>query len=254
MDVQAQVTLPLRIEESFALMADLDRWLPEVDESVLSVTRVNNAELGIGTVVVPARAGILSAQGMVFAEPALDFVQALFLSGSAIGPPALDEALAALEQRARAEAGRLCRKGTPEVRHFLDLRYRGQSHELTIPCAGDFRMSFHRAHEQSFGYCLPETPLELVSVRCTVQMHQPRQLLPRCGETAAAPPEPQGQTCIRLGEGESRVPVFERAALRPGHRLAGPALVADDYTTVLLPAGFKLAVDPLLSLVIEKQR
>ena len=50
MDVQAQVTLPLRIEESFALMADLDRWLPEVDESVLSVTRVNNAELGIGTI------------------------------------------------------------------------------------------------------------------------------------------------------------------------------------------------------------
>ena len=50
MKVQAQVALPLPIEQAFALMADLDRWLPEVDESVLSVTRVNDAELGIGAI------------------------------------------------------------------------------------------------------------------------------------------------------------------------------------------------------------
>lgn len=50
MKVQAQVALSLPIEQSFALMADLDRWLPEVDDSVLSVTRVNDAELGIGSI------------------------------------------------------------------------------------------------------------------------------------------------------------------------------------------------------------
>ena len=50
MDLQAQVTLPLPIEQSFALMADLERWLPQVDDSVLAVTRVDDAELGIGTI------------------------------------------------------------------------------------------------------------------------------------------------------------------------------------------------------------
>ena len=50
MQLQAQVSLPLRVEQSFALMAELDRWLPAVDESVLSVTRADNAGLGIGSV------------------------------------------------------------------------------------------------------------------------------------------------------------------------------------------------------------
>ena len=50
MNVQAQVALPLPIEQSFALMADLDRWLPEVDDSVLSVARATDDELGIGSI------------------------------------------------------------------------------------------------------------------------------------------------------------------------------------------------------------
>lgn len=50
MKIQAQAALPLPIEKSFALMAELDRWLPEVDDSVLSVERVDHAELGIGSI------------------------------------------------------------------------------------------------------------------------------------------------------------------------------------------------------------
>jgi hypothetical protein len=50
MHVQALVTLPLPVERAFALMSDLDRWLPEVDDSVLSLTRVTDGALGVGTV------------------------------------------------------------------------------------------------------------------------------------------------------------------------------------------------------------
>jgi hypothetical protein len=50
MNVQAQVTLPLPIAPSFALLADLDRWLPEVDDSVISVARIDDAALGIGSI------------------------------------------------------------------------------------------------------------------------------------------------------------------------------------------------------------
>jgi N-methylhydantoinase A len=211
------------------------------------------AELGIGKIVVPARAGILSAQGMVFAEPSFDFVQALFLSGSAIGPPLLDEAVAGLEHRALAEVGQLCREGIPEVRHFLDLRYQGQSFELTIPFREGFQEQFHQTHEQSFGYCLRDAPLELVSIRCTVRMRRARQRLPRCGETASSSPAPQREAIIRFSTSEKRVKVFERSGLRPGHRLAGPALIVDDYTTILLPSGFALGIDLLLNLVIENR-
>jgi len=46
-----------------------------------------------------------------------------------------------------------------------DLRYRGQSFELTVPLGGDVAAAFHRAHEERYGYAEPERELELVAVR-----------------------------------------------------------------------------------------
>jgi N-methylhydantoinase A len=47
----------------------------------------------------------------------------------------------------------------------LDLRYAGQSHELTVPAAGDPAEAFHRLHEERYGFADRERPLELVAVR-----------------------------------------------------------------------------------------
>src|SRR5439155_765929 len=46
-----------------------------------------------------------------------------------------------------------------------DLRYRGQSFELTVPLGGDLAGAFHRAHEERYGFAERERPLELVAVR-----------------------------------------------------------------------------------------
>jgi len=96
-------------------------------------------ELGIGTVLVPAAAGVLSALGLVACDERRDRVRSLVVP---------------LE-----EAGELPAEGEAE------LRYRGQSHELAVPLGGDLSEAFHRAHEERYGFAERGRPVELVAVR-----------------------------------------------------------------------------------------
>ncbi|HET7759738.1 MAG TPA: hydantoinase/oxoprolinase family protein, partial [Gaiellaceae bacterium] len=96
-------------------------------------------ELGMATVLVPAAAGVLSALGLVAADERRDFVRTYVCL--------LDE------------AGELPLEGEAE------LRYRGQSFELTVPLQPRLAEAFHREHEARYGYANRERQIELVAVR-----------------------------------------------------------------------------------------
>src|SRR5712691_6914810 len=96
-------------------------------------------ELGIDAVLVPEAAGVLSALGLVAGDERRDRVVSYV--------------------RPLAEAGELPEEGE------ADLRYRGQSFELTVPLEADLAGAFHRAHEERYGYAEPARELELVAVR-----------------------------------------------------------------------------------------
>jgi N-methylhydantoinase A len=97
-------------------------------------------ELGIGAVLVPAAAGVLSALGLVASEERRDRVV------SYVRP--LAEVRDDVSQAGEA-----------------DLRYRGQSFELTVPLGGDLAEAFHRAHDERYGYADRGREVELVAVR-----------------------------------------------------------------------------------------
>jgi N-methylhydantoinase A len=96
-------------------------------------------ELGIAAVLVPGAAGVLSALGLVASEERRDRVVS--------------------HVRPLAEVGELPTDGE------ADLRYRGQSFELTVPLEDDLAAAFHRAHEERYGYADPTREIELVAVR-----------------------------------------------------------------------------------------
>ena len=96
-------------------------------------------ELEIGTVLVPAAAGVLSALGLAASDERRDHVRTYLVP--------------------LAEAGELPADGE------ADLRYAGQSFELTVPLGGDLSESFHRAHEERYGYADRSRPIELVAIR-----------------------------------------------------------------------------------------
>ena len=129
-------------------------------------------ELEIGTVLVPAAAGVLSALGLVASDERRDTVRSYV--------------------RPLAEAGELPAEGE------ADLRYTGQSFELTVPLGADVAAAFHRAHEDRYGYSDRERPVELVAVRTADVRPGPELVLPPAERLEVAGPhvlELQGATC-----------------------------------------------------------
>ena len=124
------------------------------------------------TVLVPVSAGVLSALGLAIADERRDAVRS-YVCG-------LDD------------AGELPAEGEAE------LRYRGQSFELTVPLQTRLAEAFHRAHKARYGYADRERPIELVAVR-TADVHPgPRLELPSADPLDALGPsvlELDGATC-----------------------------------------------------------
>lgn len=113
------------------------------------------ARLEMKTVVVPQHAGVLSALGMLSADCVRDFSQ------STLGRDA-NEVFTELEARAARE---FAAESLPQV-HFerqIDLRYEGQSFEITVPASD--RDRFHDAHRKRYGYDHPALPVEAVTAR-----------------------------------------------------------------------------------------
>jgi N-methylhydantoinase A len=129
-------------------------------------------ELGVRTVVVPEAAGTLSALGLAVSDERRDYVRS--------------------EVRSLGEVEDLPAEGE------ADLRYAGQSHELTVSLGAGVAERFHRAHEERYGYADPGRELELVAIRTADVRPGPPLVLPEGpAETAVGPAviELDGSTC-----------------------------------------------------------
>jgi N-methylhydantoinase A len=211
--------------------------------------------LGIPQVLISPYASTLSALGMLTADVVKDYVQTVMLPGDT-PHPVLSEQLKPLLERGAEE---LLSEGiSPEgitAEPLLDLRYRGQSYELTVPFDGKVMAAFHDAHRRAYGYADPATPLEIVNVRVRAVGHVPPPVIP-----ALPPGGPDPSTAlldyrpVMLAEGGVTVPFYRGEALRPGSQLRGPAVVVRSDTTILLGSQDRAAVDRYQNLLIEVGR
>ena len=208
--------------------------------------------LGLRTVLVPFAAAALSAYGMLCAEAVSDRSLTVMLEGGA----SLEELERRVGLLAEDAAAELLRGGAdPErivVHKELDMRYRGQSFELSVPLADGFLERFHAAHASQRGHAMRGAPVEIVNLRARV-----------C-ETADPPvppalePKPYGPEAAQTGtrrvvfsDGAVEAPFYDGERLGPGHRVEGPAVAVQKDTTVLLSAGDSALVDRYGNLLIS---
>jgi N-methylhydantoinase A/oxoprolinase/acetone carboxylase beta subunit len=112
-------------------------------------------------VIVPPHAGVFSAVGLVSAPRRRELVKTWATPASTAG---LEGALEALGREAAAAVG-----GAELVETFVDCRYAGQSHELTVGNAADFAAE----HERRNGYARPGAPVEVVAIRARASRAAP---------------------------------------------------------------------------------
>jgi len=190
-------------------------------------------ELGIRTVIVPRFAGALSALGMLLADRVRDY------SAGVLDASQIEKRFAQLERTARRDMP------GAKLERMADVRYVGQSYELTIPWGG----SFHDEHQRIYGYCEPARPTEIVTVRVRaivpVVKPQPAKLKRAARRTA-----PHLRRVFTSGKFRM-LPVLAREQV--GERgEKGPALVVDYGSTTLIPPGWRFAVDRVGNLVARR--
>jgi N-methylhydantoinase A len=209
-------------------------------------------ELGMRRVLIPTAPGVLSALGGLVADVKNDFISTAYYPLSAAELPRLKADFGRLAQRATAWISEEQKFAGPyTLQPAADMRYLGQSFEIEVPLqldwivAGDrdrIAAAFHAEHDRLYGHSAPETPAHVVSLRMVVVGASPQPMVPAQPQRAVSP-KPVKQIEIYLDGAWHTVPLYRRADLGHGHRLAGPCVVAQEDTTICLPEGFTGAVD-----------
>ena len=206
------------------------------------------------TLLIPRSPGIFSATGLLTTDLKRDAAVTIMRRLDEVDDAEVESVFAELERAGREE---LRREGLADDRiEFLrqiDLRYVGQSYELTIPAGDGLLERFHAEHDRVYGFAAPAEAVELVSLRVAsvgrIDKPPARTLEP------GAMPEPKERRDVYFAETDGYVdcPIYDRYALPAGASLAGPAVIEEfDSTTVVHP-GFAVSVDGTGNLIIEKE-
>jgi N-methylhydantoinase A len=212
---------------------------------------VRDAEMP--TLVIPRSPGIFSATGLLTTDLKRDAATTIMRRLDALDADEVEATFAELEEQGREELEREGLTGDAiEFERQIDMRYVGQSYELSVPAGDGLLERFHAEHDRAYGFSAPGEPVEAVSLRLTsvgTIAKPPLRLL----ETGALP-EPKERRPVYFAEAEDYVdcPIYDRYALPAGATLAGPAIAEEfDSTTVVHP-GFVMRVDDVGNLVIEQ--
>jgi N-methylhydantoinase A/oxoprolinase/acetone carboxylase beta subunit len=207
-------------------------------------------KLEIGTVVVPRHAGVLSALGMLVADVARDYSASVLQRGDRLSMAALRARFRPLCARAFAElGGEGFARPRIAIDQQLDVRYIGQSYEITVPFTPNYRTAFDKAHERLYGYANPDRPVEVVAARVRAAGLTDKPRLPYARPRARRAPKP---VAVRRGRFDGRtVPVahFRWSDLAPGDTAPGPAVITGPEATVVVPPGFRFAVDGFRNII-----
>jgi N-methylhydantoinase A len=219
-------------------------------------------ELGIPRVLVPTHPGILSALGVAIADIVKDYSRTVMLRSNDIDRDRLEEEFHGMENQAQDE---LRQEGLPvqqmKARRFFDVRYVGQSYELTIDYPpltprSDLRRSisssFYHAHLQRFGYANRAEAVEIVNLRLKLELEVEK---PRIIPETPGPADPSSaqidQATVVFRNGPLNTPLYDREKLHAGNRIQGPALLLQLDTTIVVPPGWGGMVDSYGNLVLE---
>ncbi|GJL54610.1 MAG: N-methylhydantoinase A [Nitrospirales bacterium] len=209
-------------------------------------------QLCIPRVVISPKAATLSALGMLSADAHIDYVQTLMIEG--------DVSFEELEKHAHPLVAQgvhdLRRQGLDadsiEVVREVDMRYRGQSFELSVSLTPDFRAQFDAFHERRYGLCHHDAQVEIVNIRVRAIGAVAPPVLPV--HHAAHSDVKEAIWCRRpvVLQGQiEEVMHYHGSRLQTGHRVEGPAIIVQEDTTLYVGATDLAVVDQYRNFVIE---
>jgi N-methylhydantoinase A/oxoprolinase/acetone carboxylase beta subunit len=215
-------------------------------------------ELGIRTVVVPTAAGVASSLGFLVAPVSIDLRRSVLMPLSRIDAALIEDACESMRREARdalSDVG--VRADQAQVALAIEARFVGQAHSLVLEVteaelrdAQRLRDAFQARYCQSYGDCPSRADVEITALR----LHMGRRAELVGSVTRASASARRAATARRAyfpETGEVPTPVHDRDALEAGARIAGPAILQERDTTIVVPPGAVAEVDRSGNLVID---
>jgi N-methylhydantoinase A len=201
-------------------------------------------ELGISRVLVPRTAPTFSALGLQLSDHLIDEVRSYISPAGQIDTPRLNRLFGEMESSARAMLGR--RRGAHlrvELHRIMNLCYPGQTFDMAVPIAADGRLGdrdvadtverFHAQHEELHTYASRDEEPILRSLRLTAVGVTEKPKLPTVGRASGALPR-KGKRRAYFDGSFTEVPIYNGSAMRVGHKVRGPAIIEEPFTTIVL--------------------
>jgi N-methylhydantoinase A len=224
-------------------------------------------DLGIKTILVPKAASVLSALGNQLANFKITKVQSFIHPTNRIELEELNRVFAEMLERAEADLGRQDKVRETITQRYLDIRYRGQTHEVTVPIRSRTRRvtelnlatalnEFHDRHEQLYSFKRPDQPsevlnlrLDLIGVRETISMRSE----PFGTEDPSEALRGRRDVFFLSRGGFESTPVYDGTKIVSGHLISGPAVIEEPDTTIVVYPGQEAMADHYSTYVIEIQ-
>jgi N-methylhydantoinase A len=202
-------------------------------------------ELGMSRVLLPGAGGVLSALGLAISDLRRDYMRPLPGNLDEIEPGDLEAGYRELEELAARDLGE------PSLERLADLRYRGQSFELTVAFGGldELESRFHVEHSQRYGYRMDGEPVELVSLRLIATRAVPK---PELRAEPAAASGAQRSRRVNIDGDWHEVEIVAGERLGPDATMVGPVVVEHPESTIVVRPGWRGAVDDTGSLELER--
>ncbi|RWA97311.1 hydantoinase/oxoprolinase family protein [Mesorhizobium sp.] len=217
--------------------------------------------VGVPEVLIPLTPGVLSALGGLVADIKNDFILSRFADLEAAAATDLRAGWSELESRARAwlseEQGY---SGDSEIIYSADMRYAGESFEIEtffdkcdVDSADHVKLAevFHQRHQEMYSHSDPQAKVQVVNLRLVIRAPKKE---PRLGQIPSSniPAQPRASRIAWFSGEPLNTRVYQRSDLCAGQRFEGPAVVAQDDCTTVVPPGWGVHVDEFGNLRLAK--
>jgi len=219
------------------------------------------SHLKMPRVIVPKNAGVLSSLGLLMADSIKDYSKSILKTAEKTSKEELENHFKKLiEKSIKSMKEDGFKEDAVTIFSSLDLRYQGQSYEITIPYRNkitsnlSFVSDFHKAHRKLYSYHHKQRAVEIVNIRVKAVGTTKKIKLKRLPPKNKNPERAFMKKQTIHYEGKTwQASVFKRVLLATGNKIKGPALIADSESTTFLPPSYTLEVDGFLNLIIQRE-